>query len=220
MSSQSSANSSYRQTGRDHAVQTRVEQGKWLSLQEATEVTGFSEKTLRRYIKKGSLKAKRLGKQLNSPFQVWIIPDSLKSVVEEHIEVEGITDIFETEQVELEEEESTPVAQSEQLASDDRAIVFPGFGRELEHVIRTVTQEFAEKLDEQRSVIFELRNELQSKERELRLLPDLQKQLEEREKMADFEKKALEKQVEELKRELESLKKLPWWKKWFRHYKD
>jgi hypothetical protein len=81
-------------------------------------------------------------------------------------------------------------------------------------VIRSITEQFAEKLDEQRGLIYTLRNELHEKEVQVRLLPDLQKQMEEREKLDEFEKRALEKQVAALQQELDRLREhQPWWKK-------
>ncbi len=89
-----------------------------------------------------------------------------------------------------------------------------------------MVHQFSEKLDQQKEVIYELRQELNDKERQLRLLPDLQKQIEEKEKLADFQTRALEKQVQELidvnerlRKEADQVKSAleqaeqPWWKK-------
>lgn len=50
--------------------QAKPEQ-QWLYLQDAAELTGVSEKTLRRQIKKGALKAKK-GRAVNAKIQVLI----------------------------------------------------------------------------------------------------------------------------------------------------
>jgi hypothetical protein len=51
-----------------------------------------------------------------------------------------------------------------------------------------------------------MRSELVEKEKQLLLLPDLQNTIEEKEKMSEFEKIALQKQVEELRLENEKLR--------------
>jgi hypothetical protein len=101
-----------------------------------------------------------------------------------------------------------------------------------ERMIKTMVGEFAVQLDRQRDMVFELRKELQEKDVQLRLLPDLQKQLEEKEKLATFESVSLRKQNAELVAELEDVRlksgelatklealenqnKGSWWRKWF-----
>ena len=71
---------------------------------------------------------------------------------------------------------------------------------------KSIAEQFGNKLDEHKEVIFQLRHELQEKETQLRLLPDLQKKLEEEEKLKDFETTALRKQIEELNKENAILK--------------
>jgi hypothetical protein len=96
-----------------------------------------------------------------------------------------------------------------------------------------------QKIESQQELIFEQRNELSEKDRQLRLLPDLQKQAEEqarqvelrhvenealkkqvaaiaeekaRLEMEQLETEALNKQVAALQKQLE-LAQMPWWKK-------
>jgi predicted RNase H-like nuclease (RuvC/YqgF family) len=77
---------------------------------------------------------------------------------------------------------------------------------EVEQIIKSIAEQFGNKLDEHKEVIFQLRHELQEKETQLRLLPDLQKKLEEEEKLKNFETTALKKQIEELNKENAELK--------------
>ncbi|CAN5130470.1 hypothetical protein BH10CYA1_BH10CYA1_62770 [soil metagenome] len=225
------SNSSAESLTDDQAVQTKVEDGQWMLLNEAQAATGLSEKTLRRYIKRGTLKFRKLGKQTNSPFQIWVT-SSLK--VEEKESTQDVPEFFEfnDEETELfnDQESGAPEAsgQEEDEGGEEQpqSSAETNIGIELDRVVRTIAQQFSEKLDQQKEVIFELRQELTEREMQLRLLPDLQKQLEEKEKLADFQTKALEKQVEQLidanerlREEAEHVKlaleqaEQPWWKK-------
>ncbi len=211
----------------DQTVQTVVETGTWMYLQEATEATGLSEKTLRRYIKKRLVKSRRLGKQTNSPFQVWITPDFLKDTPQEPEQIEGVAEAIDAEEEDCLDESllfdaEPPPPEETNVRPTSAAQGQISF--ELDQVIRTIAQQFADKLDEQKELIFELKNELHEKEAQLRLLPDFQQKLEEKEKLSEFEKAALLKQIEELNQENQTLKqqaeaaktqKQPWWKAWF-----
>lgn len=53
------------------------EEGAWMSVQEASNATGLSMGTLRRYVKARKLKSRRQGRSINSKLQVWITPDFL-----------------------------------------------------------------------------------------------------------------------------------------------
>lgn len=192
-------------------VRTETGDGEWMFLHKASEVTGLHEKTLRRYIKKKLLKSKRLGKQVNSPLQVWITPDIMQAVEAEASYVEEADDASDEDDNAEDSSEDTNTA----TATD------------VEQVIRVIAQQFADKLDEQTKLIFDLRTEILEKEKQLLLLPDLKKKMEEaeqQEKNQEFEKTALEKQVQELQAELDRVneekaqleqKPVPWWKTWF-----
>jgi len=161
---------------------------------EATLATNKSEKTLKRYIKKGDLQWRRMGKQTNSPIQVWITEDFVASVggdLEHRVED---PDIFDAEPQEV---DCSPDAEPTSAAVD--APETSPEKNPYELMIKTMVTEFTVHLDRQREVLFDLRKELQEKDVQLRLLPDLQRQLEEKEKLAHLQTLALEKQVEALK---------------------
>jgi len=183
----------------DHLVQTSAQEGSWMSLQDAVQATGVSEKTLRRYVKKKVLQSKRLGKLANSPLQVWITPEFAKDVNDDVPEDQEDLDVVDAESESIEEEYI-----EEDFSPEEKAR--PNPSQEVEQIIRTIADQFGNKLDEQKEVIFQLRHELQEKETQLRLLPDLQKKLEEEEKLKDFETTALKKQIEELNKENAELK--------------
>jgi chromosome segregation ATPase len=64
-------------------------------------------------------------------------------------------------------------------------------------IVKIIANQFAEKLDEQKSLTFQLQRELEDKDRQLKLLPDLQKKLDEA-NLKQFEVDALKKQLEEV----------------------
>jgi chromosome segregation ATPase len=183
----------------DHLVQTSAQEGSWMSLQDAVQATGVSEKTLRRYVKKKVLQSKRLGKLANSPLQVWITPEFAKDVDDDIPEDQEDLDVVDAESESIEEEYI-----EEDFSPEDKPRSNPSM--EIEQIIKSIAEQFGNKLDEHKEVIFQLRHELQEKETQLRLLPDLQKKLEEEEKLKDFETTALRKQIEELNKENAILK--------------
>jgi predicted DNA-binding transcriptional regulator AlpA len=187
----------------DQTVQTDGENGSWMLLPEASEATGLSEKTLRRYIKKKTVKSRRLGKSVNSPLQVWITPSTAKDVQEDHGSAEEVVDVFDADHDEIEGQVENFSPESNEPVSGGGA---DAAGVQVDRIVRAIAEQFAAKLDEHKELIFELRNELHDKERQLRLLPDMQKKLEETEKMSSFENQALQKQIEELKLEAERLR--------------
>lgn len=204
----------------DQTVQTSPDSAKWMSLQDATIATGRSEKTLRRYIKKGELKAKRTGKLPNSPIHVYIDP----AVFSEPADTDdGTSAIFEAEAdiedaIAVETDNFAPEEHASQATIELSEV-------QLKVVLETITKQFAKELGDQKDLILGLKSELEAKDKQIRLLPDLQKQLQEREaleKNIEFEKVALEKQIEalklennELKQKAEASQKKSWWRSLF-----
>jgi len=185
----------------DQAVQTTAQEGTWMFLQDAVQATGVSEKTLRRYAKKKALQSRRLGKLANSPLQVWITPDFSNKVKENPIEEnDSELDVVEAEPESID----TEYTEEEDFTPGDAQQSNPSL--EVDRVIKMLAEQFGNKLDEHKEVIFQLRHELQEKETQLRLLPDLQKKLDEEEKLKEFETAALKKQIEELNKENADLK--------------
>jgi hypothetical protein len=190
-------------------------------LSDASAAIKSSEKTLRRYIKKGVIKSRRLGKQVNSPLQVWITPDLIGSLPEDStISVDGVQEIFDVSPDEISESESldpdeTILDDADETKQIEALPSGTPLHPQLAQLVKEITNQFAAKLDEQKDYIVVLRKELQEKEQQLRLLPDLQKQAEEERKIAQekvFETEAQKKQIEALSKQLADLKQ-PWWKK-------
>lgn len=188
-----------------------VEQGKWMYFNEATSATNKSEKTLKRYIKKGELKWRRMGKQSNSPVQVWVTAGFLQTVVGELDQRLEDPDIFESDAHDVDFSPS-----SEQDNSDSDPLSKPSNDGEHKHthdgaydtLIKNLVGEFATHLDRQKEVALAMQRELEEKNLQLRLLPDLQKQLAEKEIQAHLEKSSLEKQIEALKLSVEKQQEL------------
>lgn len=80
------------------AEKSTIQSGEWMSVQEASNATGLSMGTLRRYIKSKRLKSRRLGRTINSKLEVWVTPDFLPDeagqgdVVEFDGEVDSVTE--------------------------------------------------------------------------------------------------------------------------------
>lgn len=72
--------------------------GEWMSVQEASNATGLSMGTLRRYVKARKLKSRRLGRSINSKLEVFItagfLPDEAdqSEVVEYDGEISSLTE--------------------------------------------------------------------------------------------------------------------------------
>ncbi len=193
------------------------EAGSWMYYDEAAVATGKSEKTLKRYTKKGELKWRRVGKQINSPIQVWITQGFIASVSTAKEMSQEDPDIFDAESEDVDFspkqgiDESTKDIQSSNSEdpplsdSSQQAL----FGATMEKMLGTLVKEFRAQIEQQALEMSSLRNELEVSKAELRLLPDLEKIAREKEeaaKLKEFESEALRKQVtalEESKREAE-----------------
>ncbi len=177
-------------------------------MQQAIVVTGLTERTLRRHIKKGWVKYRRNGKRPNSPVELWITSEVGKLVEHDDAEEVDVVEFFDAapvdaiDGVEVEDASDNSDQSSEELGPNDYS---KAAGVEIDNVLRTITSQFLERLDQSNQMIYELRSELQDKDRQLKLLPDLQKQADERQ-LAELKSIALEKQVEELKHLTEKLK--------------
>lgn len=72
--------------------------GHFMSLQEASNQTGLSMGTLRRYVKARKLKSRRLGRSFNSKLEVWITSDMLadqpgqSEMLDADEEIDGLVD--------------------------------------------------------------------------------------------------------------------------------
>lgn len=105
--------------------------GEWMSVQAASNATGLSMGTLRRYIKARKLKSRRLGRSINSKLQVWITPEFLPD------------ESGQSEVVEFDDEPETSIDDSE----DEELLDFRGRDQADQSIESTMSW-MREKLDE------------------------------------------------------------------------
>lgn len=212
--------------------------GQWMFLQEASTATELSEKTLRRNIKKGILKARK-GKAVNAKIQVFITPDllgKLQEPAQEDQEDDACLDNVQIDEFTVEEmsdssEEST--APQEDFSPEGQPKGMPDM-ETMKAFIGELMNPLVKRVEEQAIVLQEQERIIEEQKTKLRLLPDLQSREENERKareLAELELLALKKQIEALQQEKEELGtsaqkaaelekeieilKAPWWKKWF-----
>jgi len=211
--------------------------GQWMYLQEAASATELSEKTLRRNIKKGILKARR-GKAVNAKMQVFITPEllgKLQEPVQEEHEDDSCLDNVQIEEYTVEEMSDVPEESTshQQDFSPNQTKSIPDM-ETMKAFIGELMNPLVKRVEEQAVVLQEQERIIEEQKTQLRLLPDLQSKEENERKareLAELELVALKKQVEalqkekeelgttaqkaaELEKEIETLK-APWWKRWF-----
>lgn len=227
----------------DQTVQTNlVVEGTWMSLKEASDHTGLSEKTLRRYAKRKVLKTRRVGKTANAKIQI-LVNDSLRNF-------ENEDDAVSAEEVTFEEDELATEAESLDFTPEENAQALPNKAQ-LQDLVQELLGPLLSRVEQQAVQLSEKDKIIVEQSRQLRLIPDFQKQAREREqdaKLKEFEAEALKKQlaaleeskiaaeslateaqkrvvdlesttstvhkeIEELRAQITQLRK-PWWKKW------
>jgi len=97
----------------DHIVDAGVVEGRWMNLQDASDATGYSEATLRRYIKRRRVKSRRLGRSVNSKLEVWVTPEMLNPEDSERVSTDGLDEVL------VQGEESFDPADDEVVDGDD-----------------------------------------------------------------------------------------------------
>ncbi len=235
-------------TGQNQPVATTISdkaargESQWLFLQEVAELSGLSEKTVRRHIKKGTFKAKK-GKAANARIQVLITPEILASISKEssaeELEEDGGLESIDFEEVSVEEV-------SEETASNDVTDFSPNPAEKVQAdmevfkgIINEMMAPLVKRVEEQARTLHEQERVIQDQKIQLRLLPDIQAREESERKareLAELEKQALTKQIEALKiaeielkataekaAELEkqlAIAKRPWWQKLMGNPKD
>jgi len=167
---------------------------------DAAIATKKSEKTIKRYVKKGALKWKRMGSQSNSPVHVWITPSFIESINGEREQKLEDPDIFEAESQEVDvlpndsetSHSDAPEQKNEEL--EDKSPI--------QKVIESFVAEFTIQLEKQQAENRALQKELAEKDAQLKLLPDLEK-LREKERQTLIQKTELEVQLDSLRVNME-----------------
>ncbi len=204
-----------------------------LSVKEAAAILRLDERSVRERLINGQLKGEKKNVGLREKWFVY--SGSVEAARSKDSLLDGdngFADVtIESEPI---QQDFAPDASDEPLQqeSDDDWI---DLNRERVKVLaEEIVKPLMEKIENQAEVIFEQKRTISDQDRQLRLLPDLQKQAEDRAKEAELkhvEAEALKKQIEalqahqgeneELRQQIETLKQQmelanrPWWKKMF-----
>lgn len=172
-----------------------------LSVKEAAEKLRLDERSVRERLANGSLKGEKRKVGLRDKWFVYSgsveaslakqgpfegDPIAFADVVVDTDAVEDIVDAF----------DSAPADNDEEGASDDRWL--ERNRDRVQAIAAELLKPLADKIEAQAEVIFEQRRTIADQERQIRLLPDLQKQAEDRAKQLELEhveKEALKKQL-------------------------
>lgn len=174
-----------------------------LTVKEAAAALGVSVRTVQHRLSTGELKGKRTPNQYGvSEWRVW--PN--KEIMERMSPGKSFEELdFSAPPDEEFQGGGSAVVDAEAVESGRDDMDEPS----LRTIVRELTQQFSEQLSREKSIVAQLQRDLEDKDRQLKLLPDFQKQAEDRRKEAELkelESIALRKQVEALKSEEESQK--------------
>lgn len=164
-----------------------------LTVKEAAQALGVSVRTVQHRLNTGELKGKRTPNQYGvSEWRVW--PN--KEIMERLSPGKSFDEIdFSAPSEEFLGGDSSAVIDAEAIEGERDNFDGPS----LRTIVRELTQQFSEQLSREKSVVAQLQRDLEDKERQLKLLPDFQKQAEEERKAAELkelEAEALRKQIE------------------------
>jgi len=174
-----------------------------LTVKEAAQALGVSVRTVQHRLSTGELKGKRTPNQYGvSEWRVW--PN--KEIMERLSPGKTFEELdFSAPTEEFQGGDSSAVVDAEAVESPREDVDEPS----LRTIVRELTQQFSEQLSREKSIVAQLQRDIEDKDRQLKLLPDFQKQAEDQRKEAELkelESIALRKQVEALKSEEESQK--------------
>ena len=183
-----------------------------LSVKETAQALGISVRTVQYRLQNGDLKGMRTPNQYGvKEWRVW--PN--KEIIDRLGPGKGTEDYFEEPTEEFLGGDGSSVIDAEEIEAGEN---FGDNESPVKVLVRELTQQFAEQLSREKDVLLMLQRELEEKNRQLRLLPDLEKEAELRRKNAELkelEAEALRKQVNALQEkeetrnsELERLKKV------------
>jgi hypothetical protein len=174
-----------------------IQKNPMVTVAEAAGALGIDERTVREKLSKGEWKGE---KRLVGMKERWFIyRGELDRQIErlrvmrpqERVSTAGLDSVFEStvDDGVIDAQPIDEKAESEKVAAS------------VDQVLSKLIEQFSKQLHAEKELAFALKRELEDKDRQLRLLPDLQKQAEERHKEAEL--KALE--VEALRKQIEAL---------------
>ena len=168
-----------------------------LTVKETAKVLGVSVRTIQNRLATNELSGKRITNQYGtSEWRVWPnkeITEKLKDFQLDEVSTDGPSEEFQGG-------DSSAVLEAESVEVDRN--YFEETQAPITTIIREMSQQFAEQLSKEKQINLQLQYELKEKDVQLKLLPDFQKQAEDRRLEAEtkeLEAIALAKQIEAMK---------------------
>jgi hypothetical protein len=192
---------------------------KTISVKEAAEALGVSPRAIQYKLSNGDLKGTRSKNQYGvAEWRVW--PN--KEIAEALSLKQGSKDEAGVDAINFSPSDSETIEAEEVSYDGTGDLDGPTNWRQvemerLEVMAEKLMKPLAERVEAQAVALHEQQRVIEDQSRQLRLLPDLQKQAEDERKAAEIgalENEALKKQIAALQAELQSAKQ-PWWKKVF-----
>lgn len=105
---------------------------------------------------------------------------------QERVSTQGLEDVF------VDDSPSAQAIDAQTVEVQESSKINADLNMVIDQVLTKITEQFSKQLDAEKEAVFALRKELDEKDRQLRLLPDLQKRAEEERKLAEEERRAAE----------------------------
>lgn len=168
-----------------------------LTVKEAAEALGVDPRTIREKLSNGQLKGEKRLLGLKEKWYVnrgdvdSLIQEQRLRGVENHkgrVDTEDLNEFFDDDEDAIDVSPVEPGRASQANGTE-----------QIEAVVRAMTRQFSEELEKSKVVLVQLKAELEDKERQIRLLPDLEKRAEEERKTREakeFELSALRKELD------------------------
>ena len=191
-----------------------------LSVKQAAEMLRLDERSVRERLINGQLKGEKKSVGLREKWFVY--SGSVEAAVAKQQGGFVDTDSFDVNDVTIDarpgdDEPDIVDTSNEQTGTDDAAEWIDLNRDKVKVLAEEIVKPLMEKIEAQAELIFEQKRTISDQDRQLRLLPDLQKQAESSQKDVELrhvENEALKKQIGALQAQLEEAKR-PWWKKVF-----
>lgn len=170
-----------------------------LTVKETAKVLGVSVRTVQNRLNSNDLSGKRVTNQYGtSEWRVWPNKEILEKLKDFPPDAFSLGGDRPTE--EFQGGDSSAVLDAEAVDVDNE--YFEDEPASIKSIIREISQQFADQLSREKQLNFQLQRELEEKDLQLKLLPDFQKQAEERRQEAEakeLEAIALAKQIDAMK---------------------
>lgn len=178
-----------------------IQKNPMVTVAEAASALGIDARTVREKLSSGDWKGEK--RMIGMKDKWFMYRGELDRQIErlqiakpkDRTSAEGLDNVFEQET-----ETQTIEAQTVEFESPQETV--SDVSKAIEEVLTKLTEQFSKQLNAEKEVIFSLKKELEEKDRQLKLLPDFQKQAEDERKAVELkslEAEALRKQIAALK---------------------